>query len=223
MGLCKKKPTEPKKVHKIDCRFDYPKAICPNTHLAIKHSSVGKGKDTIHHYRLELVPGRNNSWLNSHFRPVFESWRANVDFQLIIDVGKVTGYMTKYVTKTGTRVTQHVASMMKKILSATIEGNEMVVMALKRTMSKLLGERMLSMQETCHLIMSKPLVSCSHRFVWINLLNNSNKVDMNSKTESDKAFIYTVVDSYGIQMDPKNWFDKNQYHTVQPKLEKMSL
>jgi len=151
--------------HMIDCRFSYPKEICPKTHLAVKQSMVGKGNNKKFHYQLEIVSQRNDSWLNSHFRPAFESWKTNVDFQLIVDIGKVMGYMTKYVTKTETRVTKRVASMMKHILEASVVGNESLVAALKRTMAKLLGEQMLSMQETCHLILNKPMVSCSHSFV----------------------------------------------------------
>ena len=56
----------------------------------------------------------------------------------------------------------------------TIREGLSVQAALKRTMAKLLGERMISKQETCHLILSIPMVNCIHQFVRINLENNVN-------------------------------------------------
>ena len=47
----------------------------------------------------QVVPQRNDKWMNSHVRPIFEVWLANIDVQLIIDKGKVIEYLTKYMTK----------------------------------------------------------------------------------------------------------------------------
>ena len=43
-------------------------------------------------------------------------------------------------------------------------------------MGKMLGQRMLSKQETTHLILSLPMVSCSHMFALINLDDNQNLI-----------------------------------------------
>ena len=120
----------------------------------------------------------NDSWLNSHIGPLLESWQANVDFQLIIDSGKVVRYMTKYVTKAESSMTKGIAAMIRNIMRNTIREGLSVQAALKRTMAKLLDERMISKQETCHLILSIPMVNCSHQFVRINLENNVNRIDI---------------------------------------------
>ena len=80
----------------------------------------GNGKKKIK-YKIELVTERNDRWLNSHIRPIIESWRANIDFQLILDAGKVVDYMTKYVTKVETAMTKGIAAMIRNILRTTIE------------------------------------------------------------------------------------------------------
>ena len=50
----------------------------------------------------QLIPERNDQWLNSHIRPILEVWLANIDIQVIVDNGKVIEYLTKYMTKTET-------------------------------------------------------------------------------------------------------------------------
>ena len=79
-----------------------------------------------------------------------------------MDYDKVFDYMTKYVTKTETSITKGIASMIGKLLVTAVENGNNVQSVLKRAMAKLLGERMISKQETTHLILKKPLVSCCH-------------------------------------------------------------
>jgi hypothetical protein len=43
---------------------------------------------------------RNDGWLNSHMEPIMKVWRSNFDLQLTIDLGKVVGYIIKYVNMT---------------------------------------------------------------------------------------------------------------------------
>ena len=45
-------------------------------------------------------------------------------------------------------------------------------------MGKLIGERMISQQETSHLILSMPLVTCSKQFVNLFLENDSKQIDI---------------------------------------------
>lgn len=63
--------------------------------------------------------------------------------------------------------------MMRNILRKTIADGLSVQTALKRVMGKILGQRMLSKQETTHLTLSLPMVSCSHVFALINLDDQS--------------------------------------------------
>ena len=105
-----------------------------------------------------MIAKRNDRWLVSHPRHLLESWMANIDFQLIADETKVILCVTKCVTKTEATMSKGIAAMIRKILNKTIADGLSVQAALKRAMAKLLGERMMSKQETCHLILSLPLV-----------------------------------------------------------------
>ena len=90
-------------------------------------------------YVLDIVEKRNDGWLNSHIRPVMEVWQANVDFQLVIDTGKIASYMTKYVTKSEPNLTRKsMKTAAAAILDKCIEDGLPALVALKRIMDWLL-------------------------------------------------------------------------------------
>ena len=62
-----------------------------------------------------MVTSRNDRWLVYHPRHLLESWRGNIDFQLIVGAEKVLRYMTKYVTKTESNMSKGVAAMIRNI------------------------------------------------------------------------------------------------------------
>ena len=118
------------------------------------------------------------SFLNISRFVLVEAWQANMDIQLIIDSGKVFQYMTKYVTKFDPNSPKSIIRIMKKLLKSTSDDGLPANTVLKRTMGKLIGERMISQQETSHLILSIPLVTCSKRFVDLFLENDSKPIDL---------------------------------------------
>ena len=46
-------------------------------------------------------------------------------------------------------------------------------------MDRLIGERILTQQETCPLILSLPMFKCSYNLVNLHLDSNKNKLDLN--------------------------------------------
>jgi hypothetical protein len=159
-------------------------------------------------YIIDLNSKRNDAWLNSHCRSVMECWRANVDFRLTLDLGKIIDYMTKYVTKAESPMSSSAASLVRSILESTIHAGGEVQTALKRTMGKLIGERTISKQECSHLILSLPMVYCSHQFVTINLKNEMNRIDLSDDAVAgakSRPATRTVVDVYGTRMDEDTW------------------
>ena len=160
----------------IKCRFDHPKELNDmKTHVKICETLTTHVEDVSLcelDYEIDIVPLRNDRWLVSHPRHLLESWQANIDFQLIVDIKKVLRYMTKYATKCESTMTKGIAAMMRNVLRKTIADGLSVQTALKRVMGKILGQRMLSKQETTKLTLSLPMVSCSHVFALINLDDN---------------------------------------------------
>ena len=103
---------------------------------------------------------------------------GNIDFQLIIDIEKVLHYITKYVIKTESNMSKSVASMICNILKKIVESRLSVQVVLKRVIAKLLGEHMMSKQETSHLILLLPVVSYSHQFFRVNLDVESTEINI---------------------------------------------
>ena len=115
-------------------------------------------------------------------------------------------------------------------------------------MLKILGSHTISKQESCHLLLGTPMVSCSHTFIKINLRNtkvrrlnlntvyNADEILESSKTpeerlrdkEHETSNILekmTIQDLYGRRMEVVHWSSKihfdgeNHYH----KFSTMSL
>ena len=150
-----------------------------------------------------------------------EVWRANMDFRLTLDFGKVIGYMTKYVTKQESMSKAGTQRMIRNVLNKTIENGKPVHHALKKTMGKLNGERMMSRQETSHLIQGLPLVSCSHSFVVVNMKILSTKIQRRNKQE-ESAALKSISELYGEHMNIESWINEHEMqafendHPLQP-------
>ena len=131
----------------------------------------------------QLIPERNDQWLNSHIRPVLEVWMANIDIQVIVDNGKVIEYLTKYMTKAETMNEVGIKRMFKNILNQTSSVNATPQVALRKMMLRLLGERTYGRQEISHLINSIPSAKSSHQFVRVHLQNTAAPLSISSHTE----------------------------------------
>lgn len=76
-----------------ECRFGYPKPNEEATRIVFEPVGTnGQQKAT-------TVVKRNDQWINIHNRPMLHHWRANVDFQLILDAHAAMTYMVKNATK----------------------------------------------------------------------------------------------------------------------------
>jgi hypothetical protein len=64
------------------CHLAYPQPLHGNSILAVKQSMLTKGG---HHTSVEIVSKRNDKWLNSQCRPLFQHWQANIDMRLTIE------------------------------------------------------------------------------------------------------------------------------------------
>lgn len=125
-------PFDNHEIHKKNnknCRGDFPRDEAFHTRLHVKELKSGRCV-------IEIVLATNDTWLNPHCRPLFYHHGANMDFRLTIDIGKIAGYMTKYVTKTETnensRSRKHLLSTFKK----ASDGNPTVAKTLSRLMNQ---------------------------------------------------------------------------------------
>ena len=147
----------------LQCRFDYPRPT--QTSSTINFERLADG--TI---RATLTTCRNDPRVNSHNRLLLQNWRANVDLQIIIDIQACARYMAKYVAKSEPR-SQAVTEIFNFCVSSLRDDSD-TRSALRRAMIRAVGERDFSAQETAHMLLSLPLVSCSYSFITLSLTGN---------------------------------------------------
>ena len=215
-----------------DCRFSYPHWPKDKSHIAITEHIVSRKQKrnneevdvSVLRYTIDLKSRRNDYWVNSHNKTALQSWMANIDMRLVCDIGKVVDYLTKYITKTEKTLTRAAEGVITCIMTRTFaEGND-VITTLRRIMGKLLGCRMMSQQESCHLINSFALVSSSHNFILVNVIPTANVIgDMTDEpaeetalehVPDDIATVYSLLEMYGM----RNNADK-YYHTTASTLQ----
>ena len=172
--------------------------------------------------RATLTTKRNDPRVNSHNRLQLQHWRANVDLQIIVDVEACARYMAKYAAK-GEPRSQTVHSIFKTCVN-DLSGSSHAHKVLRGAMLRSVGERDFSAQETCHMLLSLPLFSCSFNFATVNL-DGSKKISRH--TESGELMLETsILDSYASRNDSLSSYNLYQflanYTIVRGKLCKRS-
>ena len=94
---------------------------------------------------------------------------------------------------------------------------------------------MISKQETCHLILSIPIVSCSYNFVTINITNETNCIDVVEPTNTENGIendsteqativkLKTLIYMYRIILVGRNWLNEELFCYFCPSLHDISL
>lgn len=176
----RRKPGEPD----LKCRFKYPQPTQSNSTITFER--LGDG--TI---RATLTTKRNDPRVNSHNRLLLQNWRANVDLQIIVDIQACARYMAKYVAK-GEPRSQAVSEIFNSCVSTQCDGSD-ARSVLHRAMIKAVGERDFSAQETAHMLLSLPLVSCSYTFITISLTGSRKITEDENLCCNSQYLINTVL------------------------------
>ena len=138
-----------------ECRFGFPKPLTDSTTVSVDRSGP---------VEVSVEPRRNDPLLNCHNRAVVQTWRANVDFQLVHDRRRVVEYLAKYVSK-AEPVSQNLQDLLDLALrTADVTSETATTTAVQRLLVKAVCERDISAQEVCHHLMELPMVLCSRQF-----------------------------------------------------------
>ena len=81
----------------MQCRFNYPFDLCPQTKLVFKPLNWSDGK--LPQFKAKIIAKRNDTRLNNHQRIQLQGWRANCDNQLVIDQYACMEHLSKYAAK----------------------------------------------------------------------------------------------------------------------------
>lgn len=169
------------KTQKVACRYNFP---CDLKEKAEINDDEGY---------LRFYPKRNESLIQRYSSIIMKGWRANHDFSPICSSTAVIYYIAKYISKKETisKTYETLLQSLNNIIDDPIQ--------LKPLLGKLFiqsqGDRDISAQEVCHLLMGWPLVHCSRVFININLYSeqwNSFKIE-GSNLKINKT---SLIDQY---------------------------
>ena len=196
-----------KPVQQPTCRFNFPKNCQDET--TIDFQLITKAASDDHELTVEeitqaqvkatLTTKRNDGRINSHNCVMLQHWRASVDLQVIVDTDQCIWYMAKYATKGEPR--SQSASVNR------LDNTDMASSALRRAMIQVIGERDIGSQETAHMLLGKPLYSCTYSFLCVSL-DGSRRVRTGDDDENqgDQALDPSVLDHYATRA---NWQENN--------------
>ena len=192
----------------MQCRFDFPKPLCSETHLEFQKIRL-KHADT--EYKVKVVTKRNDTRINNYQQLQLQGWRANCDIQLILSFRDCVEYITKYAAK-GEPRSNAVKEAFNAIMKA--DGNAAShATVLKKIVMKSLGQRDFSAQETMHHLLSLKLVSSSFKVLPISL-DGSRKIRRYVPSEDEEITSKSFMDIYANRTDFAETMDREDILTL---------
>ncbi|KAJ7203574.1 hypothetical protein GGX14DRAFT_523418, partial [Mycena pura] len=94
-------------------------------------------------------------------------WRANLDFRPVLNRDAVIAYVAKYASKAETQ-SSSMADMLKKAVSS-LNDTAPAQVAFQKMLSAFAGERDMSAQETCHILLDCAMVRSSRQVRSVNV------------------------------------------------------
>jgi len=83
-----------KKTEELSCKYHFPFQLRPTSSVTFEPHGKNSNGDII--YRTKIDTKRNDSLLNCYCRFMLDSWRANMDLQIIMDPVACAQYIAKY-------------------------------------------------------------------------------------------------------------------------------
>ena len=117
--------------------------------------------------------------------------------QVIVDVNACARYMAKYAAK-GEPRSQPVSAIFKSCVYR-LRTNSDSCTALRSAMMRSVGERDFSAQETGHMLLSLPLVSCTYTFVTVSL--DASRRLREDRGVTGELLVASVLDHYAVCTD----------------------
>lgn len=141
------------------CRFNFPFDRQTETKLIFEKTGNS--------VKAKIVNKRNDEVMNVHNRTMLQFWRANVDFQIILDHHAAISYIAKYASK-GEKAGTALQSIIKTtILKANSSDN--TAKTLRSAIIKSIGNRDIGQGEASRILMSGHHCESSFQFTHVSL------------------------------------------------------
>lgn len=156
---------------------------------------MGNGK-----VKAKIVTKRNDGNINSHCRIALLHWRANIDFQLILDWDQAVRYMVKYVSK-GEKRTKPLLDIFRGVMTGADAAVDETASKLRSVFLETVGERDVSAQETSRLILGEKFASSSFSYVRLNVATDAARpVRLDGQRQQGAAVGKSLLDRYAARI-----------------------
>lgn len=157
--------------------------------------------------RAEINIKRNDPNLNVHNRLISQSWRANVDLQLILDITSAINYIVKYASK-GEKASRSLVSIYNEVMNNARDEEDPNTKLRSLMIHSVAGKRDLGSGEISRYLLSEPSYHSDFESVNLNLnldireidietLNQNNSQNENNDNENNTtAFKKSLIDYY---------------------------
>ncbi len=153
------------KTHKDECRFHFPRPIEKLTHIEFKPHGKNPFGDIL--YRAHIFTRRNDPLVNNHIPVFLSAWRANMDFQIIMDPVACAQYIAKYTAKAEKSSKKHNTFMKDILKNAKCEDTPLDLF--RRMMLRGESQRDMGAPEIKFMNLQLPLVSTNITFRSVSL------------------------------------------------------
>lgn len=175
---------------KMMCRFHFPKEELDATQLEFEPVSKTKGGSVL--YRVKVRSRRNDPLLNNYNPDFIDYWRANLDFQLVVDETSLMDYIAKYAGK-AERTTDQCMDILQKLSDFESE-NVSMQSILRKGMLRMAGVRDYGAPEILYTSLGLPLIDTNLDFIPIDL-EGTMRLNLRAKS-SEKAACETLHSRY---------------------------
>jgi hypothetical protein len=178
------------------CRYHFPFELCTETHLEFSARSTNSAGEVF--YRVKIVTKRNDPLLNNYNSLFLDYWRANLDFQLIVDPVAVMEYMCKYASKPE-KASQEAVAIFRKV-AATADDAISTLTLLRKGMLQMSGSRDYGAPEIAFTSLHLPLVNSNLIFEAVNL-NGLTQIDLSRGSKNKPVFKETLLSLYSQRLE----------------------
>ena len=113
--------------------------------------------------------------------------------QYCVSKHKVINYITKYATKSEPR-----SQTMKEVyanIAQNLNDESSALQVVQKLLTNSVGERDISAQETCHLLLQLPLVKSTRDYIILSV-DGSRQVQESESRDSTTATVPSILDHY---------------------------
>lgn len=141
-----------------------------------------------------LITARNDGLINSHNPIQLSAWRGNVDMQYYVSKHRVIEYIAKYATKCEPR-----SATMKEVytkIAQTLKDDSTALQLVQKLLINSVGERDISAQEICHLLLQLPLVHSTRDYIVLSLDGSRQAQQEQPVDSTSAATVNSILDHY---------------------------